>query len=67
VSTLLDEEAAMPEQVYVFAATLVGVPGVRRTIAARGDQTLIDLHAALQRAFEWDDDHLYSFWLGGKF
>jgi hypothetical protein len=28
---------------------------------------LVDLHGALQAAFEWDDDHLYSFWLSGKF
>ena len=36
-------------------------------IAARGDQTLVDVHHALQVAFDWDDDHLYSFWLDGKF
>jgi hypothetical protein len=57
----------LPNQVYVFAASLVGVPGVRRTIAVRSDQTLVDLHDALQHAFEWDDDHLYSFWLDGTF
>jgi len=57
----------MPKQVYVFATSLVGFPGVRRTIAVRSDQTLVDLHDALQFAFEWDDDHLYSFWLDGKF
>ena len=33
------EEGSMPKQIYFFAATLVGAPGVRRTIAARGDQT----------------------------
>lgn len=57
----------MPKQVYVFAAGLVGFPGVRRTVAVRSDQTLVDLHDALRFAFEWDDDHLYSFWLDGKF
>jgi hypothetical protein len=55
------------KQVYVFSAQLDGWRGVRRTIAIRGDQTLIDLHGALQAAFDWDDDHLYSFWLSGKF
>lgn len=57
----------MPRQLYVFGADLVGHPGVRRTIAVRSDQTLVDLHDALQAAFEWDDDHLYSFWLKGRF
>jgi hypothetical protein len=51
--------------VFVFRAKLVGVRGVRRRIAVRGDQTLADLHLALQNAFEWGDDHLYAFWLDG--
>ena len=40
---------------------------MRRTVALRNDQTLVDLHDVLQGAFEWDDDHLYSFWPSGKF
>jgi len=31
------------------------------------DETLDDLHHLLRHAFEWDDDHLYSFWLNGEF
>ncbi len=57
----------MAKQTYVFDARLDGFQEVRRTIAVRSDQTLADLHGALQTALEWDDDHLYSFWLGGKF
>lgn len=57
----------MPSPVYVFNAELVGFRGVRRTLAVRSDQTLVDLHHALQDAFDWDDDHLYSFWLTGEF
>jgi hypothetical protein len=53
--------------VYVFKATLVGFTGVNRTIAVRSDQTLVDVHHALQAAFDWADDHLYSFWMGGTF
>ena len=37
-----------------------------RAIAIRGDQTLDDLHLALQDAFEWENDHLYAFWLSGN-
>jgi hypothetical protein len=57
----------MPKQVYVLRADLVGFRGIHRTIAARSDQTLVDVHYALQAAFDWDDDHLYSFWLDGEF
>jgi hypothetical protein len=57
----------MTQQTYVFKAELVGFQGVRRTITVRGDMMLVDLHYALQSAFGWDDDHLYSFWLDGSF
>ncbi|HWC25176.1 MAG TPA: hypothetical protein VG474_01210, partial [Solirubrobacteraceae bacterium] len=57
----------MTQQAYVFTAELVGFEGVRRTISVRDDLTLVDLHYALQSAFDWDDDHLYSFWLDGSF
>lgn len=57
----------MAQQTYVFDAELVGFEGVIRTISVRGDLTLIDLHYALQAAFDWDDDHLYCFWLDGAF
>ena len=57
----------MSKHVFVFKADLVGFSGVKRTIAVRSDQTLVNVHRALQAAFDWDDDHLYSFWLDGKF
>ena len=57
----------MAKQVYVLRADLVGFRGIHRMIAARSDQTLVDVHNALQAAFDWDDDHLYSFWLDGSF
>jgi hypothetical protein len=57
----------MSQQTYVFTAELMGYQGVRRTILVRDDLTLVDLHYALQSAFGWDDDQLYSFWLHGSF
>ena len=57
----------MPKQVYVLKADLVGFRGIHRTIAIRSDQTLVEVHYALQAAFDWDDDHLYSFWPDGEF
>jgi len=57
----------MTHQTYVFNAELVGFQGVRRTITVRDDLTLVDLHYALQSAFGWDDDHLYSFCWTARF
>jgi hypothetical protein len=54
-------------QVYVFRAKLVGLTSVKRRIGVRSDQTLADLHFALQDAFGWDNEHLYAFWLDGRF
>jgi Plasmid pRiA4b ORF-3-like protein len=54
-------------EALVFDAELVDHRGVRRTIAVGENQTLEDLHVALREAFEWWDDHLYSFWLDGEF
>jgi hypothetical protein len=51
----------------VFDAQLVGARGVRARIAVRADQHLTALHDAIQEAFGWWDDHLYSFWLDGRF
>jgi hypothetical protein len=53
--------------VYVFDATLANVRGVSARIAVRGDQHLTALHDGIQEAFGWLDDHLYSFWLDGRF
>ena len=39
---------------------------VSRTIEIRGDQTLEDLHCAIFKAFDRDDEHLYEFQIGGK-
>lgn len=54
-----------PKGVYVFRVLLRSAPGMSRTIALRSEQTLDDLHAAIQRAVAWDSDHLYSFYLTG--
>src|SRR6266511_1093189 len=37
-----------------------------REIEIRGDQTLADLGDAIPGAFDFDDDHLWSFFLSGK-
>jgi Plasmid pRiA4b ORF-3-like protein len=50
-----------------FDAVLEDFRGVSRAIEVREDQTLADLHEGLRKAFGWLDDHLYSFWLDGRF
>jgi hypothetical protein len=54
-----------PEQTYRLKVSLVREPDVWRVIEIHADQLLDDLHYAIQEAFDWDDDHLYSFYLGG--
>ncbi|MCZ6867358.1 MAG: hypothetical protein O7E55_08530 [Chloroflexi bacterium] len=39
-------------------------PVISRTIEVRGDQTLNDLHSAIFRAFDREDEHMYEFQLG---
>jgi hypothetical protein len=51
----------------VFDAELVGARGVRARLAVLERQPLTALHDAIQEAFGWFDDHLYSFWLDGRF
>ena len=53
--------------VLVFDAELLNARGVRAALAVGADQHLTALHDAIQQAFGWYDDHLYSFWLDGVF
>lgn len=39
---------------------------VWRTIELSANHTLLDVHDAIQEAFEFDDDHLYSFFMDGE-
>lgn len=41
-------------------------PKVIRTLAIRGDQTLVQLHHAIFEAFDREEEHLYEFHVGGK-
>lgn len=55
-----------PDGVYDFKVKFMGDKRIYRTIEVRSNQTLEDLHAAIQRAMRWDNDHLYSFFLDGQ-
>ena len=53
--------------VLIFDAQLLNVPGVSARVAVGAEQHLTALHDAIQEAFGWEDDHLYSFWLDNTF
>ena len=53
--------------VFVFEAEFLNVDGVGATIAVAGHEHLTALHDGILQAFNWEDDHLYSFWLDGEF
>jgi hypothetical protein len=48
---------------YTFKVKPRGTTGISRTIEVLSQQSLDDLHLAIQDAFDWDNDHLYSFYL----
>jgi hypothetical protein len=51
---------------YTFHVSLPGFGRVWRKIEMQSDKTLEDLHWAIQDAFEFDGDHLYSFFMSGR-
>ncbi len=55
-----------PGGVFLFKTILEGAPDCSRTVALQSEQTLEVLHLAIQDAFEWDADHLYSFFMNNK-
>lgn len=63
---LLPASPAAATTLYRFKVALDWRKTTWRRIELRGDQTLDDLHVAIQRAFDWDNDHLYAFFLSGK-
>jgi hypothetical protein len=55
-----------PGGAYAFKVKFMWAKRIYRTIELRSEQTLDNLHLAIQRAIRWDNDHLYSFFLNGK-
>lgn len=51
---------------YTFHVSIPGTGRVWRKVEMRSDQTLEDLHFAIQDAFDFDADHLYSFFMSGR-
>lgn len=51
------------KSVYVFK---IVHGGASRTVALTGEHTLEDLHNTIQEVFEWDNDHLYAFFMNNR-
>lgn len=55
-----------PGGVYAFKVRFKYDKSMYRVIELRSEQTLEDLHLAIQQAIAWDNDHLYSFFLNNE-
>jgi hypothetical protein len=55
-----------PGGVYRFKVRLQGESGAEMVLDLRSEQTLGDLHDAIQEALRWDSDHLYAFYISGE-
>ena len=53
-------------QTYIFKTKLNHEKRTYRTIEMKGSQTLDHLHNAIFDAFDFYDEHLYSFFMSGK-
>ena len=54
-------------EIYLFHAFLRGIsPMIWRRLLVRSDQSVADLHYALQLAFGWSDSHLNTFRIHGR-
>ncbi len=53
--------------VYTFEVRHKGMADFHCKIHLTSDDTLHDLHSLIQKAYEWDNDHMYSFMLDNKY
>ncbi len=68
----LVEILSTPAQVYRLKVTLIRMGSkwidqqVSRTFELNGKSSLYDFHLDIQHAFDWDNDHMFSFYIGDK-
>jgi hypothetical protein len=68
----LAELLSQPMQIYRLKVVLIRMgfeeieETVSRTFQIGERYTLYDLHLEIQRAFDWDNDHMFSFYFGGE-
>ncbi|WP_129629520.1 plasmid pRiA4b ORF-3 family protein [Candidatus Oscillochloris fontis] len=59
-------ERTTPSRTLVLRVTYRYDSEYWREIEIADDQSFHDLHLAIQRAFDWDNDHLYAFYMGKR-
>ena len=64
IKNTVSEAPAIEKGCFLFKVSVS--PGVWRKIQLSHLHTLLDLHEAIQDAFDFDDDHLYSFFMDAK-
>ncbi len=64
VQNTIDTELEIVKGNYIFKVFVAR--SVWRRIKLSHEHTLLDLHNAIQKAFKFDDDHLYSFYMDNK-
>ncbi len=57
----------MAHRIFRLSITPERAPEVRRVVDFDGRCSLHDVHSTIQRLLELDDDHLYAFYLTGKY
>jgi hypothetical protein len=62
--TLPRERIKFVDGTYIFRVALA--KSLWRRIEISADDTLLDLHNSIQKAYNFDYDHLYSFFMDGK-
>lgn len=63
-NTVIDDRNKLVKGSYIFQVSLA--KNVWRKIKVSFNHSLEDLHLAIQDAFDFDNDHLYSFFMDGK-
>ncbi len=60
----LKAELQKPMMIFKFKISLSLHDGeISRILELTGDKTLYDFHMAIQSSFNWDNDHLFSFYM----
>jgi hypothetical protein len=53
-------------EVYILKVSFRDHPEIFRTIKTATDNTLVELHEAIQASIGWANDHMYAFYMSGR-
>jgi hypothetical protein len=61
-----DPKGPEPIEVYVLKVTFKDRPDIYRVLKIASDNTLVELHEAIQGSIGWANDHMYAFYMSGR-